>query len=152
MEIAPDPGHAHPWGDAPTPYEEIGGDAVVRALVERFYDLIESESPVLRAMLPRDTTNSRQKLYEFLSGWMGGPQLYVERRGHPRLRLRHMPFDIGTSEAEEWMACMRKAMAETGIPPAATSYLDAELGQSAMWMRNRPDSGVIVPVVSPSGV
>ncbi|HEX9864041.1 MAG TPA: group II truncated hemoglobin, partial [Acidimicrobiia bacterium] len=110
MEIGPEPISAHPWGDAPTPYEEIGGDSSVRALVEEFYDIIDAESPRLRAMLPRDTSTSRQKLYEFLSGWLGGPALYMERRGHPRLRLRHMPFDIGTPEAEEWMRCMAKAI------------------------------------------
>ncbi|HSK07659.1 MAG TPA: globin [Acidimicrobiia bacterium] len=103
MEIAPTPERRHPWGDAATPYHELGGDDAVRALVEAFYDLIEAESPVLRAMLPSNTATSRQKLYEFLSGWLGGPPLYMERRGHPRLRLRHMPFDIGSFEASEWM-------------------------------------------------
>ena len=138
----------HPWGVAATPYEEIGGDAAVRSLVETFYDIVEEESPVLRAMLPNNTSTSRQKLYEFLSGWLGGPQLYMERRGHPRLRLRHMPFDIGSSEAEEWMRCMMKAVAGIGAGAQLTAYLEAELGRTALAMRNRPDPGVIVPVVS----
>ena len=148
MEIVPEPTTRHPWGEAPTPYEEIGGDGVVRSLVERFYDLVEAESPHLRAMLPNDTATSRQKLYEFLSGWLGGPQLYTERRGHPRLRLRHMPFDIGTSEAEEWMRCMRKAVGEVGIEGPVAVFLEAELGQTAFGLRNRPDPGVIVPTVT----
>ncbi len=148
MEIASEPSTSHPWGESESPYLEIGGDAAVRRLVDEFYDIIEAESPVLRAMLPRDTSTSRQKLYEFLSGWMGGPQLYVERRGHPRLRLRHMPFDIGSAEADEWMRCMRKAMSELGAPPAVAAYLDVELGRTAAWMRNRPDPGIMVPLVS----
>jgi hemoglobin len=143
MEIAPEPAEQHPWGAAPTPYDEIGGDVAVRSLVETFYDVIESESPHLRAMLPRDTSTSRQKLYEFLSGWMGGPQLYAERRGHPRLRLRHMPFSIGTFEAEEWMRCMLRAMSETGVTAAAAAYFEHELRKTALWMRNRPDPGII---------
>jgi hemoglobin len=148
MEITPEPTTEHPWGNSPTPYEEIGGDQVVRSLVERFYDIIEAESPHLRAMLPKDTSTSRQKLYEFLSGWLGGPPLYMERRGHPRLRLRHMPFDIGTPEAEEWMRCMRKAIASVGTEIRLASFLDRELGQAAQGLRNRPDPGVIVPTVS----
>ena len=149
MEIGPEPVHAHPWGDAPTPYEEIGGDRSVRALVEEFYDIIEAESPHLRGMLPRDTSTSRQKLYEFLSGWLGGPALYMERRGHPRLRLRHMPFDIGTPEAEEWMRCMAKAIVSVGIDDPAALFLSTELARTATGLRNRPDPGVIIPRVNP---
>jgi hemoglobin len=145
MDVAPEPRTRHPWGDAATPYEALGGDHVVRALVECFYDLIEAESPDLRAMLPRDTSTSRQKLYEFLSGWLGGPPLYMERRGHPRLRLRHMPFDIGTPEAEEWMRCMRKAIEVVGIDEPTASFLSGELAKTAAGLRNRPDPGVIVP-------
>jgi hemoglobin len=148
MEIAPEPTTGHPWGSSETPYEEIGGDQVVRSLVEKFYDVIEAESPHLRAMLPRDTSTSRQKLYEFLSGWLGGPPLYMERRGHPRLRLRHMPFDIGTPEAVEWMRCMSKAMTAVGVEDRLASFLETELGQAAHGLRNRPDPGVMVPSVS----
>ena len=150
MEIGPEPANTQPWGNAPTPYEEIGGDGTVRSLVEQFYDLIEAESPGLRAMLPTDTSTSRQKLYEFLSGWLGGPALYMERRGHPRLRLRHMPFDIGTPEAEEWMRCMKGAISSVGIEEPAASFLTLELGQAAHSLRNRPDPGVIVPTVDPA--
>ena len=94
------PTDGKPWGEAATPYEEIGGEDGVRRLVETFYDRVDAESPTLRAMLPRDDTGSRQKLFEFLSGWIGGPQLYIERRGHPKMRLRHLPFAIGIAEAE----------------------------------------------------
>ena len=145
--MQPDPasGHAHPWGDEPTPYEAIGGEATVRAVVETFYDRIEAESPVLRAMLPRDTSGSREKLFEFLSGWLGGPNLYWERRGHPRLRLRHMPFAIGTAEAEEWARCMDLAIADAAIAGPAGAWMGGRLREVAVGLRNQPDPGVIVP-------
>jgi hemoglobin len=137
--MIPRPKEKFPWGSRPTPYEEIGGDAGVRALVDNFYDIIDAESPVLRAMLPADMSISRQKLYEFLSGWMGGPQLYFERRGHPRLRLRHMPFPIDTHAAEEWTRCMSKALAAIDAGESIRTYLERELGTIAHGLRNTPD-------------
>lgn len=139
MEIRPPTGTARPWGDADTVYEEIGGDDGVRALVEAFYDAVEAESPKLRAMLPGDTRVSRQKLYEFLSGWMGGPPLYWERRGHPALRMRHAPFPIDTDAAEQWSHCMRLAIARCELGEPLAGWLDAELGRVATMLRNRPD-------------
>jgi hemoglobin len=130
-------GDANAWGSEPTPYEAIGGDAAVRALVEAFYDRIEAESPGLRAMLPVDTSTSRQKLYEFLSGWMGGPQLYIEKRGHPRLRMRHFPFAIGAGEADEWMRCMELAMDDVAVTGAVRRFLSVQLALSANHVRNR---------------
>jgi hemoglobin len=103
-----------PWGDAPNVYEAIGGDEMVRRIADTFYDIIEAESPTIQAMLPANTRVSRQKLYEFLSGWMGGPQLYWERRGHPALRMRHAPFPIDQKAAEEWAARLAARGAELG--------------------------------------
>ncbi len=137
--MIPRPKEKYPWGSKPTPYEEIGGDTRVRALVDAFYDIIDAESPVLRAMLPSDMSISRQKLYEFLSGWMGGPQLYFERRGHPRLRLRHMPFPIDTHAAEEWSRCMSRALAAIDAGEIIRTYLERELGNTAHGLRNTPD-------------
>jgi len=128
---------ANPWGDAATPYEELGGDAPVRDLVDAFYDIIEEESPVLRDMLPKNTSTSRQKLYEYLSGWLGGPPLYTEKRGHPRLRMRHLPFPIGPDEADEWMRCFRKAMDRTGVEGTIRDFLDSKLEPLAVHMINR---------------
>ena len=136
-QISPRPAQKYPWGSKATPYEEIGGDERVRALVESFYDFVEAESPVLRAMLPTDMSGSRQKLYEFLSGWMGGPQLYFERRGHPRLRLRHMPFPIDTHAAEEWTRCLRQALSATDVSSDLAAYLERELGNTASQLRNK---------------
>lgn len=130
-------GLSNPWGDHPTPYEAVGGDARVRALVDAFYDIIEAESPVLRAMLPKNTATSRQKLYEYLSGWLGGPPLYTDKRGHPQLRRRHFPFAIGADEAEEWMRCMRSAMDATGVEGAVREFLDSKLSPLAVHMINQ---------------
>jgi hemoglobin len=141
VQIGPRPAQKFPWGAKPTLYEEIGGDEKVRALVESFYDIVESESPVLRAMLPVSTSGSRQKLYEFLSGWMGGPQLYLERRGHPRLRMRHGSFPIDTYAAEEWSRCMRLALAANGVSTDLAAYLDRELTNTAIQLRNKSDEG-----------
>ncbi len=125
------------WGSAATPYEEIGGDGAVRNLVDGFYDRIDASAPTLRAMLPKDDSVSRQKLYEFLSGWMGGPNLYIEKRGHPALRMRHFPFAIGRDEVDEWLRCMTEALDEAGVKGSLRSFLDDRFSQSAHWMQNR---------------
>lgn len=139
MMPSPRANTAHPWGDADTPYDEIGGEETVRALSEAFYDVIEEESPTLRAMLPASTKNTRKKLAMYLSGWLGGPPLYEEKWGHPRLRMRHLPFAIGSAEAEEWMRCMRIAMERTGVAEPLRSFLEERLGSLALHMRNRDD-------------
>lgn len=97
-----------------TPYEALGGADAVRRLVDRFYDLMDGlpETHGLRQLHPADLTGSRQSLFEFLSGWFGGPPLYIEKKGHPRLRMRHMPFAIGPGERDQWMLCMRTALDE----------------------------------------
>src|SRR3569833_3432042 len=83
-----------------TPYDLVGGDAGVRALVDRFYDLMDSapEAATIRKLHARELKASREKLYKFLTNWTGGPPIYVEQRGHPRLRMRHFPFSIGVKE------------------------------------------------------
>lgn len=133
-----EPVTAHPWGDAPSPYEELGGEDVLRNLVDRFYDRIAADSPALRAMHPADDRNSRRNLFEFLSGWMGGPQLYMERKGHPRLRMRHTPFAIGPGEAEEWLRCMRGALDDLAVAEPLLTYLDTRLTQTAHHVVNTP--------------
>jgi hemoglobin len=127
---------AHPWGDADTPYLEIGGEHGVRSLAETFYDVIEEDSPLLRDMLPANTANTRKKLFMYLSGWLGGPPLYEEKYGHPRLRMRHMPFPIDETAATEWMRCMDKAMARSEISEPLRTFLDSRFGPLADHMRN----------------
>ncbi len=122
-----------------TPYEQIGGDPAVRALVDAFYDRMDLEASFagLRSLHPASLDGSRDKLYWFLSGWLGGPQMYVERFGHPMLRARHMPFVIGNAERDQWMACMRLAMRDVGVEPRLAAMLEKSLSGTADWMRNR---------------
>ncbi len=123
-----------------TPFEWIGGEARVKALTERFYDLMELEPAyaALRAAHGPDLTRAREHLFMFLTGWLGGPQLYTEQFGHPRLRARHMPFDIGIQERDQWLACMDQAMGDTGVIEPLRARLRDSFFQTADWMRNRP--------------
>ncbi len=125
------------FGPEHTPYEAIGGEARVRALVDAFYDRIRDTSPQLRAMHPEDDAESRQKLFEFLSGWLGGPPLYVQRRGHPRLRMRHIPFPIDEPAVLEWLRCMEEAMDDVGVEDPLRSFLRQRFEHTAHFMRNR---------------
>jgi hemoglobin len=123
-----------------TAFEWIGGEAKVHALVERFYDLMDLEPGYkeLRAAHGSELTDARQKLAWFLTGWLGGPQHYTERYGHPRLRARHMPFKIGLVERDQWLACMDQAMGEVGIDEELRGELRESFFGTADWMRNTP--------------
>ena len=121
-----------------TPFEAIGGEDRVKALVERFYDLMDQVHSygALRAVHGSDLGNARQRLFWFLCGWLGGPQHYTERFGHPRLRMRHMGFAIGIKERDQWLACMDQAMGETGVDEGLRARLRESFFQTADWMRN----------------
>ncbi|HRP63122.1 MAG TPA: group II truncated hemoglobin [Phycisphaerales bacterium] len=131
--------HGPAFGPDNTPYTAIGGDAAVRALVDTFYDYMDREPAfaTIRALHPPDLATSREKLYEFLSGWLGGPQLYIEKYGHPRLRGRHMPFPIGETERDQWLACMKLALDERNITGDIRTFLDSRFAHVADFMRNR---------------
>ncbi|MFZ9677885.1 MAG: group II truncated hemoglobin [Quisquiliibacterium sp.] len=123
-----------------TAFDLIGGEARVRELVDRFYDLMELEPEFreIRALHPASLEGSRDKLYWFLCGWMGGPNLYVERFGHPRLRARHLPFAIASRERDQWLVCMGRAMQDIQVPPALLERLLESFYGTADWMRNQP--------------
>ena len=117
----------------------IGGEPALEALVARFYDLMELEPRYaeLRASHGNTLDDARQKLFWFLCGWMGGPDYYQERIGHPRLRGRHLPFSIGIKERDQWVACMDQAMLETNVPEPLRTRLTDSFMTTADFMRNR---------------
>ena len=120
-------------------FELLGGEPAVRALVDRFYDLMDLEPAyaALRAVHGSTLEDARDKLFWFLCGWLGGPQYYVERFGHPRLRARHLPFPIGIRERDQWLACMSQAMREREVDPVLAERLAQAFFGTADWMRNK---------------
>lgn len=125
----------------PTHYEALGGETGIRAIVDRFYDLMDTapEAVHVRALHASSLKVSREKLRLFLTGWTGGPQLYVEQHGHPMLRQRHFPFAIGAVERDEWLWCMNRALTEHEMDADLRHYLQQRLQALAEHMRNRPD-------------
>ncbi len=121
-----------------TPYEQLGGEVAVQKLVDRFYDLMDEKKEVgiLRKMHAKSLRVSREKLFLFLSGWLGGPQLYVEKYGHPMLRRRHLPFAIGELEKDQWMLCMNQALDEQTEEPLRKQLSEA-LASVANHMKNQ---------------
>ena len=123
-------------------FELLGGAETgienIRKLVEIFYDVMESDPKAkqIRAMHPADLTPAREKLFMFLTGWTGGPQLYIERYGHPFLRKRHMPFAIDESARDQWMYCMIQAMQQLGYDDKLMTKLAEQLYGVADFMRN----------------
>ena len=119
----------------------MGGDAGIRRLVDRFYDLMDSapEAATVRRLHAASLKASREKLYLYLSMWTGGPQTYVERNGHPRLRMRHLPFTISSRERDEWLWCMDRALDEQEMPNALRDDLRTKLHGLADHMRNQPE-------------
>ena len=124
-------------------FELLGGEGQgienIRKLVETFYDIMDSDPKAqpIRAMHEADLTSAREKLFMFLTGWTGGPQLYIERYGHPMLRKRHLPFAIDESARDQWMYCMIKAMHRQGFDDALMTKLAEQLYGVADFMRNQ---------------
>lgn len=134
-----------PGSDKRTFYELLGGEEkgteMVRTLVETFYDIMDTDAKAegIRAMHPDDLTASREKLFMFLTGWTGGPQLYIERYGHPRLRMRHMPFAIDDDARDQWMYCMIQAMLQMKLEESLMTKLAEQLYGVADFMKNQPE-------------
>ena len=130
----------------PTPqtlYDLLGGEPEatnqIREIVEAFYDVMDSDEKAkpIRQMHPEDLTSSREKLFMFLSGWTGGPQLYIEHYGHPFLRRRHLPFKIGEEERDQWIYCMTKGMLNLKMDEEKIKALLNALYPIADFMRNQ---------------
>lgn len=120
-------------------FDRLGGEAGLRALVDAFYDCMDRDPAYagIRALHPSDLAGSRDKLFWFLCGWTGGPDHFVRRFGHPRLRARHLPFAIGVAERDQWLGCMDQAMTERGIDGPLRQRLGGAFLQTADWMRNQ---------------
>ena len=127
---------------SPPPYDVLGGADGVRALVARFYDLMDCapEAADIRALHAASLTRARERLFEYLTGWTGGPPLYESKYGHPRLRARHLPFTIGVRERDQWLWCMDRALDEHAMPEEVRSTLRPRLHQLADHMRNENDA------------
>jgi hemoglobin len=123
---------------ASTPYERLGGEHRVRELTQRFYHLMDCEEAYqeLRAVHGPDLSHAQERLFWFLSGWLGGPSLYQEQVGHPMLRARHLPFKIGILERNQWLLCMHQAMSELGVEEDLKDQLAQSFFKTADWMRN----------------
>ena len=122
-------------------YELMGGEIALRRLVDCFYDLMDEDPDYfgIRKLHPEELTSSRDKLFMFLSGWTGGPSLYVEKYGGPRLRSRHLPFSIGIDERDQWLSCMNRAMEKTGLEMQLRKSMALAFEQTADFMRNQPE-------------
>lgn len=131
---------------AATPYTLLGGETAVRRLVKRFYELMDTRPQArgIRQLHPASLSGSEDKLFMYMSGWLGGPQLFVEKYGHPMLRRRHLPFAISTDEAGQWMDCMRQALAETTTNETLRAQLNVALTELALHMRNQQDQATPV--------
>jgi hemoglobin len=131
-------------------YELLGGETGVRSLVDRFYDIMDAspQAERIRSFHAKSLKQSREKLFLFLCGWSGGPQLYVERFGHPRLRMRHMPFPIGSVERDQWLWCMNKALDESGLDARLVELLKKRFADVADFMRNKPEDLINLQDVS----
>ena len=126
--------------DAPaiTPYELIGGEPMVRRLADRFYEIMDTDPAAarIRAMHAADLTPIRQLLFEFLSGWLGGPPIYFQRSEHRCIMSAHRPYAIGEAERDEWMMCMRRAMDECGLKGEIRAVMDRAFLRMADHFRN----------------
>ncbi len=122
-----------------TLYEQLGGEAKVRQLVDTFYDIMDADprAKKIRDLHPKDLRVSREKLFMFLSGWLGGEPLYIKKYGHPRLRARHLPFSIGEEERDEWLLCMKEAMKKINLSEELCQTLEQAFFRTADFMRNK---------------
>ena len=133
--------------EAPTPYDRIGGKAGVRRLTQRFYAQMDTlpEAAACRAIHPPSLVGSEAKLFDYLTGWLGGPPVYVQKNGPPMLRRRHLHAPIAGPEIEGWLLCFRQAWAETVADAALTAAVLPQVEQLAQHMRNREDAAWTPP-------
>lgn len=131
-----------PDDEKKTLYDLLGGEKPLRELVNSFYEHMDQDPTAasIREIHQLDLSEANQKLFEFLSGWLGGPSLFIEKYGHPRLRARHLPFSIGARDRDQWLHCMTKALESTQAPKEFTDIFLPAISKLADHMRNRPES------------
>ncbi len=136
-----------PSDPAPSVYDQLGGEDGLRSLVDRFYELMDTleTAQTIRAMHPADLAGSAEKLFDFLSGWTGGPQRFLQKHGHPMLRARHLPYAIDTEAARQWMVCMIKALDEHVDNEELREGLKQSFVKVAAHMRNTQDPSAPEP-------
>ena len=122
-----------------THYDMLGGEAGISRLVNRFYDIMDElpEAWELRKIHPQDSQSARDKLFKFLSGWLGGPGLYEAEYGHPRLRMRHAPFPVDTQMRDQWLLCMDMALDEQITDELLKNQLKSSFAKVGDHMRNQ---------------
>ena len=126
-----------------TPYARLGGSEAVRALVERFYDAMSDHEPDLAKLHACDeagrvSRESRDRFALFLIGWLGGPQDYMARHGHPRLRMRHGHVPVDARMRDAWVRCMGIALDQSGVTGMTRTFLDQRFAEVATFLRNQP--------------
>jgi len=122
----------------PTPYEMVGGAEGLHRIVDRFYEIMDQDPSVatIRAMHGTDLGPIREKLFDFLSGWLGGPPLYFQRPDHKCLHSAHSPYTIGEAERDQWLSCMYRALEDAGVAPETCELLKKPFFQIADFTRN----------------
>jgi hemoglobin len=126
-----------------TPFALIGGAPVVDRLAARFYEVMERDEPALAALHRQGEGGGidlevRRRFGLFLAGWLGGPQDYIARHGHPRLRMRHARVPVDAAMRDAWLRCMTRALADCGITGRARGFLDQRFAEVASFLINRP--------------
>lgn len=127
-----------------TPYEQLGGEAKVREIARRFYDAMDAHEPALAKLHRLDAEGrvhpeAREKFTLFFVGWLGGPQTYMERHGHPRLRMRHAGVTVSPAMRDAWMRAMTRALDESGVTGEIRAFVESKLGDVATMLKNAPD-------------
>jgi len=129
------------WHLDPTPFTLLGGADRVNALVETFYDVMSEREPALAHLHPCDPDGKvarvpRDRFALFLVGWLGGPDDYIQRHGHPRLRMRHARVAVDVPMRDAWLRCMAAAMDTHAIAGPVREFLDGRFAEVADFMRN----------------
>ena len=122
-----------------TLFDRLGGDPGVLDLVTRFYDHMARDpaARIIREKHPKDLSHARKLLYEYFTGWFGGPPLYVSQYGHPRLRARHKHIEIGIADRDQWLDCLKAAMHDMVLDEDLTKDLLEKIAPMADHMRNQ---------------